>query len=145
MVLSERIGLTAKGETSLHALLDIVKRTPETVRGGAIATFTGIVRGYTHEGDEVDRLEFDADPAAAEAALTRIAEDLRGRSGIVDVLLHHMIGTFSVGEELVYVVVVGESRDVVFRVLQEAVERYKHDVPIWKKEYLKDGTSRWVT
>jgi molybdopterin synthase catalytic subunit len=145
MDVPERTGLKAKGKTSLHALLDRVRRTPETAHGGAIATFTGIVRGYTHEGAEVDRLEFDADPAAAEAALARIADDLRGRPGIVDVLIHHMIGTFSVGEELVYVVVVGESRDAAFRVLREAVERYKHDVPIWKKEYLNDGTSRWVT
>ena len=141
----KRTGLKAKGTTSLLALLDRVQRTPETVRGGAIVTFTGIVRGYTHEGAEVERLEFDADLAAAETALARIADDLRGRPGIVDVLIHHMIGTFSVGEELVYVVVVAESRDAAFRVLREAVERYKHDVPIWKKEYLKDGTSRWVT
>lgn len=140
----ERTGLKAKGATSLHALLDRVRRTPETARGGAIATFTGIVRGYTHEGVAVERLEFDADPMAAEAALASIADELRGRPGIVDVLIHHMIGTFSVGEELVYVVVVAESRDAAFQVLREAVERYKHDVPIWKKEFLKDGTSHWV-
>jgi molybdopterin synthase catalytic subunit len=64
------------------------------------------------------------------------------------VQIHHLVGTFEIGEELVYVAVAGGHRSNVFPVLQEAVERYKHEVPIFKKEYITDkkGASKayWV-
>jgi molybdopterin synthase catalytic subunit len=39
-----------------------------------------------------------------------------------------------VGEDIVYVLVAGEHRKNVFPVLEEAVERYKKEAPIFKKE-----------
>ncbi len=54
--------------------------------------------------------------------------------GIVDVQIHHLLGEFSVGEDLVYVLVAGSHREYIFPVLEEAVERYKKEAPIFKKE-----------
>ena len=130
---------------SLQDLINFTKAKPQSDRVGAIATFTGTVRGFTHEGDEVEKLELEAYDEAAERALQSISDELRKKPGIVDVLIHHLIGTFTVGEEMVYVVVTGRSRKEVFTTLMTAVERYKHEVPIWKKEYLKDGKSYWVS
>jgi molybdopterin synthase catalytic subunit len=144
MVKTERVGLKRKGEVSLQDLLELAHSHPDINYGGAIATFTGIVRGYTHLGKEVEKLEFEADEETAEKALSRISEELRARPGIVDVLIHHMVGTFLVGEDIVFVVVVGRSRQAVFQVLEEAVERYKKELPIWKKEHLTNGASYWV-
>ena len=63
--------------------------------------------------------------------------------------IHHFVGDFSVGEDLVYVLVAGAHRQNVFPVLEEAVERYKKDAPIFKKEYIIDKTgatkSYWVS
>ncbi|MCJ7761577.1 molybdenum cofactor biosynthesis protein MoaE, partial [Candidatus Bathyarchaeota archaeon] len=72
-------------------------------------------------------------------------EELRRRPGVIDVLIHHLVGEFYVGEELVYVAVVGKSRKDVFQALEEAVESYKKMAAIWKKEYLKDGSSHWAS
>ncbi|NIU84769.1 MAG: hypothetical protein GWN64_15165 [Candidatus Thorarchaeota archaeon] len=62
--------------------------------------------------------------------------------------IHHFVGEFDVGEDLVYVVVAGAHRQSVFPVLEEAVERYKEGAPIFKKEYVidKEGVnkSRWI-
>ncbi|MFQ6075183.1 MAG: molybdenum cofactor biosynthesis protein MoaE [Candidatus Bathyarchaeia archaeon] len=140
-----RVGIHEKGEVTLQDLITLARNSPETRRAGAIATFTGIVRGYTHEGKEVEGLYLEAYREEAERALERISEDLRARPGVVDVLIHHMIGEFSVGEDIVYVVVSGVSRKDVFPTLIEAVERYKREAAIWKKEHLKDGEAYWVS
>ena len=66
--------------------------------------------------------------------LEKICNDLQEKPGIVDVQIHHLLGEFNVGENLVYVSVAGSHRPEVFSVLQEAVERYKHEVPVFKKE-----------
>jgi molybdopterin synthase catalytic subunit len=141
----KRTGIDKKGEIHLQDLIAMARENPKNSESGAIATFTGVVRGYTHEGDAVEKLELEAYIEAAERALQNISDELRSKPGIVDVLIHHLVGTFSVGEEMVYVVVNGRSRKEVFSTLITAVERYKSEVPIWKKEYLKDGESYWVS
>jgi molybdopterin synthase catalytic subunit len=60
--------------------------------------------------------------------------DLTKKPGITDVQMHHLIGDFTVGEDLVYVSVAGSHRTDVFPVLQEAVERFKSEAPVFKKE-----------
>jgi molybdopterin synthase catalytic subunit len=74
---------------------------------------------------------------------------LRKKQGIVDVQIHHLIGDFNVGEDLVYVLVAGSHRRNIFPVLEEAVERYKSEVPIFKKECVIDEKGKtksyWVT
>lgn len=141
----KRAGIDKKGMLSLQDLINFAKKNPKSDEVGAIATFTGVVRGYTHEGDNVEKLELEAYEEVAERALQTISDELRRKPGIVDVLIHHLIGTFTIGEEMVYVVVTGRSRKEVFSTLITAVERYKHEVPLWKKEYLKDGRNYWIS
>jgi molybdopterin synthase catalytic subunit len=64
---------------------------------------------------------------------------LKKKPGIVDVQIHHLVGKFEVGEDLVYVLVAGAHRQQVFPVLEEAVERYKKEAPIFKKELVATG------
>ena len=145
MVKIKRTGIEKKGTLSLQDLINFAKNNQKSDEVGAIATFTGIVRGYTHEGDNVLKLELESYEKVAERALQTISDELRSESGIVDVLIHHLVGTFVIGDEMVYVVVTGKSRKAVFSTLMTAVERYKHEVPVWKKEYLKDGRKYWVS
>jgi len=56
-----------------------------------------------------------------------------------------MVDSFKVGEDVVYVVVAGRSREDVFPTLSETIERVKTEVPIFKKEKLSDGVSYWVS
>ena len=137
-------GIARKGTVSFQALFNLAKKNPEASKAGAIVTFTGIVRGYTHEGKEVEKLEMQAYDELAEKALEQISRELCIKKGVVDVIIHHLVGSFGVGEELVYVVVLADSRKTAFTTAQEAVERYKKEVAVWKKEYLKDGSSYWA-
>jgi molybdopterin synthase catalytic subunit len=54
-----------------------------------------------------------------------------------------------VGEDVVYVSVAGSHREAVFSVLREAVERYKNEAPVFKKERVVDAegaeSEYWVS
>jgi molybdopterin synthase catalytic subunit len=143
------IGIHKKGELALSELLKSVKEQADFRKAGAIATFVGIVRGETLGGENVERLELEAYEEQANKVLGGICADLKKREGVVDVQIHHFVGEFSVGEDLVYVVVAGAHRENVFGVLREAVERYKNEAPVFKKEHIVNETgvkeSYWVS
>jgi len=143
------VGIHKKGEFSLSELLKSVKERADFRKAGAIATFIGVVRGETLGGENVTGLELQAYEDEANKVLGGICADLKKREGVVDVQIHHFVGEFGVGEDLVYVVVAGAHRENVFGVLQEAVERYKNEAPVFKKEHIVDKTgvteSYWVS
>ena len=143
-------GIHKKGELSLSKLLKSIKEKPDFHRAGALATFIGVVRGEAPDGENVEKLVLEAFEEEANRILGGICEELKKREGVVDVQIHHFIGDFGVGEDLVYIVVAGAHRENVFGVLREAVERYKHEAPIFKKEHIVDKTginkeSYWVS
>jgi len=125
----------AKGSFCLDSLIEKVKNKGNFHKAGALALFIGVVRGETQAGEKVQKLEIEAYEEKANEVLSSICQDLKKREGIVDVQIHHFLGEFSVGEDLVYVLVAGSHRENVFPVLREAVERYKKEVPIFKKEF----------
>jgi molybdopterin synthase catalytic subunit len=135
--------LHRKGEITLDDILSRLYLRENAHRIGAIAVFIGVVRGLSSKGD-VEKLEIEAYEEMAEGRLEKICKELENKNGIVAVEIHHFTGEFKVGETLVYVVVAGSHRKEVFEVLREAVERYKREVPIFKKEILKNGESYWV-
>jgi molybdopterin synthase catalytic subunit len=143
------VGIHKKGELTLDELLKSVKERADFRRAGAIATFVGVVRGNTLDGENVEGLELQAYEEEANRVLGGICEELKKREGVIDVQIHHFVGEFSVGEDLVYVVVAGAHRENVFGVLREAVERYKSEAPVFKKEHVVDETgakeSYWVS
>jgi molybdopterin synthase catalytic subunit len=111
-----------------------VRALPDFAKAGAIALFIGVVRGHSAKGEKVENLKLEAYEEKADEVLTKISNDLKKKPGIVDVQIHHLLGEFDVGEDLVYVLVAGSHRQQVFPVLEEAVERYKQEAPIFKKE-----------
>jgi molybdopterin synthase catalytic subunit len=127
-------GVHEKGTLSLADTISRTKGKRGFRKAGAIAVFIGVVRGETLEGEKVQKLELQAYQEKADQVLMKICDDLKRKPGIVDVQIHHLLGEFHVGEDIVYVLVAGSHRQEVFPVLEEAVERYKKDAPIFKKE-----------
>jgi len=142
-------GVHRKGEFSIQDLLKSVKARPDFHKVGAVTLFIGVVRGETKSGKAVKGLELEAYEEKADAVLGSICRELMKKEGIVDVQIHHFTGKFEPGEDLVYVLVAGGHRTNVFSVLQQAVERYKKEAPIFKKEYVTDEEgkvkSHWVS
>jgi len=141
-------GIHEKGTFNLSDLMSALKANPDFGKVGAVSLFIGVARGETKEREVVSKLELEAYPEKADQVLEGICGALSKKLGIVDVQIHHLIGTFDIGEELVYVAVAGSHRGNIFPVLQEAVERYKHEAPIFKKEYTTDkkgiAKSNWI-
>lgn len=141
----EHMGIHNKGDLYLSEIIESIKKTPDFTKAGAIGVFVGVVRGKTNRGVAVKKMRLEAYEEEANKILKSICKDLQKRTGVIDVQIHHLVGEFTPSEEVVYVVVVGAHRTNVFPILSEAVERYKKEAPIWKKEYLENGKSYWVS
>jgi molybdopterin synthase catalytic subunit len=142
-------GVHEKGSINLNDILKNIKQREDFSKTGVIGLFIGVVRGETFEaGVQVEKLTLDAYEEKADEVLCNICADLVHKPGVVDVQIHHFTGEFNVGDDLVYVAVAGSHREQVFPVLREAVERYKCEAPIFKKEHVitEEGKSEyWVS
>jgi len=147
--LTEYAGVHEKGTLSISDLLSNIRKNSNFEKAGAIALFIGVARGETLEGEKVQKLTLEAYEEKANEVLAKICADLSQKPGVVDVQIHHFLGEFNVGEDLVYVSVAGSHRTDVFPVLREAVERYKSEAPIFKKERIVtqkgSPTEYWVS
>jgi len=139
------IGLLLKKDDPVD-LARLIADVRESVKGkncGSIFTFTGIVRGRTHEGKKVGRLEYEVFEEAARRSIENMAKTVTLLDGVLEAAICHRYGTFSPGEEVLYVVIATERSDVALETLRLAVTRAKHEIPIWKKEHTTNG-SYWV-
>ena len=147
--MTEHAGVHEKGTFTLQNLMDSLKTNKNYEKTGAIGLFIGVARGENNEGQKVQKLTLEAYEEKANETLEKICTDLQEKPGVVDVQIHHLLGEFKVGEDMVYVSVAGSHRTEVFDVLREAVERYKHEAPVFKKETVVDdkGTLHedWVS
>lgn len=134
--MANRAGVHQKGTFSLLDMINHVKNETNFNKAGAITLFIGVVRGQTEKAEKVQKLELEAYEEKANQVLMNICDELRKKPGVIDVQIHHLLGEFSVGEDLVYVLVAGSHRENIFPVLEEAVERYKSEAPIFKKEHV---------
>ena len=126
------------GIIDIRAMADTVA----TDADGAIATFSGIVRG-TNRGKKVLFLEYEAYPEMAIKMLERIGAEVAENWGLERLKIQHRVGRLNVGETSVAVVVASPHRADSFAACQYAIDRLKRIVPIWKKEVFEDGEV-WV-
>jgi molybdopterin synthase catalytic subunit len=60
----------------------------------------------------------------------------------VDII--HRTGRLKVGENILLIIVGAGHRHEAFEACEYVLERIKESVPIWKKETVKGGDTRWV-
>ncbi len=109
---------------------------------GALAIFIGYVKGFV-EGHLVKELIYEAHESYAKRVLKRIADEVRSKYGVKDVVIIHRVGRLKPGEASVIIAVTSEGRDEAFKAAREALERVKHEAPIYKLEVRDDG-EYWV-
>jgi molybdopterin synthase catalytic subunit len=127
----------------LARLMSNIRESVKGMNCGSVVTFTGIVRGRTHEGKKVNRLEYEVFEEAARRSIENMARAITLLDGVLEATICHRYGTFSPGEEVLYVVIATERSDLAIDALRLAVTIAKHEIPIWKKEHTTDG-SYWV-
>lgn len=112
---------------------------------GATAVFLGTVRDHAADVDEVVRLDYSAYEEMAEKVLADVAAEIvREHPQVRGVGLLHAIGELPVGAHTVLIVCTAPHRAEAFAACEDALERVKDRVPVWKREVTPDGGHRWV-
>ena len=104
-------------------MIDSLKSRPDYHQMGMIASHLGVVRGTSLNGQDVKSIEVSYD----QKKLTRIASEIKQRSGIIEVLIETCEGLLNVGDDIMVVVVGGDTRENVFPALMDTVNRIKSE------------------
>ena len=115
----------------------------KNAHAGALVTFEGWVRNH-HEGRGVLRLEYEAYPVLAEQIANQLVKEIHEKYPITAAQFVHRTGALAVGEIAVWVWVTAVHRQEAFLACHDLIDQIKLRMPIWKKEFYRDGTSSWV-
>ncbi len=109
---------------------------------GGICLFIGTIRNH-NKGNTVTHLDFESYAPMALREMQRIADETQAKHGLQTVCLHHRVGKLAIGDIAVIIAVSSHHRVAAFAGCEEVIDELKKHVPIWKKEFLEDG-SYWV-
>lgn len=110
---------------------------------GGIGIFVGTVRNH-HEGKAVKALKYTAYAPVAEKMIRQIEQEIQAEYGVSYVRVVHRIGSLDIGDIAIIAMAYAPHRREAFQACEEAVERVKHEVPVWKEEFYMDGSSQYV-
>lgn len=119
---------------------DPIQNFPEC---GGIGFFIGTVRNH-HEGKAVKSLKYTSYAPVSEKMIRQIEQEIQQQFAVPYVRVIHRIGTLEIGEKAIIAVAYAAHRREAFAACEEAVERVKHEVPVWKEEFYQDGSSQYV-
>jgi molybdopterin synthase subunit MoaE/molybdopterin synthase subunit MoaD len=128
--------------------IDLNKEVEEIIKGtaprggGGVVIFVGYVKGKVGDA-RVEALEYEAYEPYATLKIQEIEEWAKGQEGVLEARIYHSVGSLRPGDSTLYVFVSAVNREVAFRVAKEALERVKHEVPIFKLERRDDG-EYWI-
>ena len=128
--------LVTRGEIDVAALS---RTRPED---GALCVFTGVVRNH-NDGKAVRYLEYEGYEEMVLAIFDEIAAEARSKFGVTSVTIVHRLGRMEIGDTSVAVAVSSPHREEAFEACRLAIDKLKHEAPIWKKEFYADGSS-WL-
>ncbi|MCX2819462.1 molybdopterin synthase [Haladaptatus sp. F3-133] len=128
---------------TLGSLVRRVEESDDSERAGAVATFTGRVREENLEDARTTRLEYEKYDDVADDRMDAIRDDIESREGVYEVEMYHETGVVRAEEDAVHVVVLAGHRAEAFSAVEDAINRLKGEVPIFKKEVTEDGEF-WV-
>jgi molybdopterin synthase catalytic subunit len=128
------------------ALVQMPIETAEIVKklkappDGAVVVFEGIVRN--HSGNRATlHLEYEAYEPMAIAKMREIAVQMREKFSIRRFAMIHRLGRLEIGETSVLVAVCSAHRAAAFDACRFGIDTLKSTVPIWKKEFFRDGAA----
>jgi len=137
-------GVYAKGSLSLLEAMQGLELIYREGGVGAVSTFLGVARASSRDGRAVRYIEMEAYERNANLEIARICREVTERHGLIYTGVWHLLGRFSPGEPVVLVATAGARRRGVLDGLEEAVERYKREPALFKKEVYEDGSYSWV-
>lgn len=136
------IGALMVEHPGLTPLLAQARAEVMTEAMGALVSFEGIVRDHDG-GQRVARLTYSAHPTAP-AEIGRVAREVSARHPRVRLWCAHATGQLAIGDPAFVVLAAAAHRGDAFAAAAELADRVKAEVPIWKEQFLEDGSRQWV-
>ena len=109
---------------------------------GAVASFTGLVRGHTRE-DDVSALTLEHYPGMTERAIEAMIAEAQARFGVQAARVIHRVGRLLPGERIVLVAVAASHRHAAFEACEFLIDFLKTHAPFWKEE-TRGADHHWV-
>jgi molybdopterin synthase catalytic subunit len=106
--------------------------TPVSSETGSLVEFYGIVR-ETEGADKIPALHYEAYASMAEKIMREKIAALEEKYSCQAIRIVHRLGTIPKGESAIYVGLQSKHRREGFLFLQEFMDEFKKDVPIWKR------------
>jgi len=107
--------------TDLNKIIQTLKEHPGYHKMGMIASHLGVVRENSLSGKTVSEIEVKFE----RSVIDKIISDIKEMNGIIHIVVEVSEGRLRVGDEIMAVVVGGDTRDHVFPALIETVNRIK--------------------
>lgn len=137
------ITLITEDELDLNDLLKQIVLSSD----GAVAMFTGFVRGVTNRDHprETNYLEYEAYQPMAQAIMQQVADEIRARWNTIEgIAIVQRISRLYPCTPTVVIACASPHRDTgVFDAVHYGIDRLKQIVPVWKKEVGQNG-EEWV-
>jgi len=111
----------------------------EAADAGAVATFTGLVRG----DDGVTELALEHYPGATERALEALCAQAVERWELAKAVVVHRVGPVVPGDRVVFVATTARHRGAALEACAFLIDRLKTGAPFWKRER-RGKEARWV-
>ncbi|MGI0091668.1 MAG: molybdenum cofactor biosynthesis protein MoaE [Nitrososphaerales archaeon] len=113
---------------------------------GSAASFLGVARLQSADGKKnIKNLVMESYEKHANQVLDKICVEVKKKYGLTGIMIVHALGKFKPGEPVVLVLVSSPRRSQSFGALKEAVERYKKEPALFKREIYSDGSSAWIS
>jgi molybdopterin synthase catalytic subunit len=112
----------------------------EALCPGAVASFTGLVRG---DGG-IAAMMLEHYPGMTQTALEALADEALARWPLSGLVLIHRYGTLSVGARIVHVACASSHRSAALEACAFLIDHLKTKAPFWKREVRADGSGQWV-
>ena len=109
---------------------------------GGNCLFIGTVRNL-NKGKTVTHLDFESYEPMALKEMRKIAEQCLDKFDVRKVAIHHRTGHVGLKDIAVIIAISSPHRAEGFEACKYCIDTLKETVPIWKKEFLEDG-SYWV-
>jgi molybdopterin synthase catalytic subunit len=129
----------------LITLIQELSSLTEKVQIGAFTTFTGVVRDISDKSTKkVTSLEIEHWEEQGDFIMKRIAERIGEKHQLLGLRIVHVFGCLNLSDPIVFVVIGSIHRKEAFKALDEVINAYKNESPVWKKEIYEDNTSDWI-
>jgi molybdopterin synthase catalytic subunit len=125
--------LATPADGAVVGFIGRTRETPGTPAPGQEA------EAATHEGRDVEALEYEAHESMVLAVLAQIADEIAERFAVTRLAIVHRTGEVPLGEASVAIVACAPHRDTAFDAARYAIDETKARAPIWKAERFADG------